>query len=206
MALNRDMGPVARLPSLGDLPTAVLDALPAPRTPLTVADIAHQAGLPEARHALLCMVAGEGGMSLVVSVSLQHVKVAHQQQRPHAPQPWDENAQLWLCVEDLTPSHTVGQANMGKLVVLEDAEYWACVRVEEGGPDWIMVTASRLVRQQSRGPACYGVLKDRLWFLGPVRPTGGCTPKDILQAPAVFVEVVKKPRVPSPGVLAGWRR
>ena len=41
VALNRDMGPIARLPSLGELPASVLDALPAPRTPLTVADIPH---------------------------------------------------------------------------------------------------------------------------------------------------------------------
>ena len=30
VTLNRDMGTIARLPSLGELPTAVLDALPAP--------------------------------------------------------------------------------------------------------------------------------------------------------------------------------
>ena len=41
VALNRDAGPIARLPSLGELPAAVLDALPAPHTPLTVADIPH---------------------------------------------------------------------------------------------------------------------------------------------------------------------
>ena len=38
VVLNRDMGPIARLPSLGELPAAVLDALTAPRTPLDVAD------------------------------------------------------------------------------------------------------------------------------------------------------------------------
>ena len=41
VALKRDMGPVAHLPSLGELPAAVLDALSAPRSPLPVADIAH---------------------------------------------------------------------------------------------------------------------------------------------------------------------
>ena len=86
-------------------------------------------------------------MSMVVSVSLQPVRDALQQQRPHAPQPWEEHAQRWLRVEDLAPTHAVGQADMGKLVVLEGAEYWACVWVEKGGLDWIMVTASRLVRQ-----------------------------------------------------------
>ena len=63
VALNRDMGPIARLPSLGQSPAAVLDGLLAPRTPLEVADIPHHVGLPEARmgHALLCMAAAEGG-------------------------------------------------------------------------------------------------------------------------------------------------
>ena len=42
MALNGDKGPVARLPSRGVLPAAVLDAPPALHTRLTVADIPHQ--------------------------------------------------------------------------------------------------------------------------------------------------------------------
>ena len=46
VVLNRDMGPIARLLSLGELPPAVLDALPAPRTPLDVADVQHSVGLP----------------------------------------------------------------------------------------------------------------------------------------------------------------
>ena len=63
MVLNRDMGPVVCLPSLGELPAAALSALPAPRTPLPMADIGHQAGLPDARlqHALVCMAATRGG-------------------------------------------------------------------------------------------------------------------------------------------------
>ena len=55
VVLNSDMGPIARLPSLGELPAGVLDALPAPRAPLDVADVPHNVGLPGARmqHALL---------------------------------------------------------------------------------------------------------------------------------------------------------
>ena len=70
--LNRDMGLIARLPPLGHSPATALSALPAPRTPLPVADIAHRAGLPEAwlQHPLLCMTTAEGGISVVVSVSL----------------------------------------------------------------------------------------------------------------------------------------
>ena len=81
VVLNRDMGPITRLPSLWELPAAVLHALPAPRTPLDVADVQHSVGLPGARmqHALLCMAAAaDGGMSMLVTVSLQHVQDAMQ--------------------------------------------------------------------------------------------------------------------------------
>ena len=136
-------------------------------------------------------------MSLVVSVSLQCVKDALQQQRPHAPQPWEGLARRWLRVEDLAPIHGVGQADMGKMVVLEGAEYWACVCVEHGGPDWILVTASRLLRQGSRGPTCYGVPRDHLWSLGPMHRARRCLPESIPTTPPVFVEVMKEPRVPA---------
>ena len=89
VVLNRDMGPIARLPSLGELRAAVLDALPAPRTPLDLADVPHNVGLPGARmqHPLLCMAAAANGeMSMLATVSLQHVQDAMQQQRMHAPQ------------------------------------------------------------------------------------------------------------------------
>ena len=88
VVLNRDMGPIARLPSLGELPAAVLDALPAPRTPLDVADVPHTGGFPGAcmRRALLCMAAAaDGGMSLPMRVSLKHVQDAMQQQQLHTP-------------------------------------------------------------------------------------------------------------------------
>ena len=80
VVLNGDMRPIARVPSLGELPAAVLEALPAPRTPFDVADVPHHVGLPGARmqHALLCMAAVDGGMSMLMTVSLQHVKDAMQ--------------------------------------------------------------------------------------------------------------------------------
>ena len=198
VVLNRDMGPIARLPSLGELPGAVLDALPAPCTPLDVADVRHSVGLPGARmqHALQCMAAAaDGGMSMLVTVSLQHVQDAMQQQRMHAPQPWEESAKRWLRVESVPSTHTVGVADMGRLVVLEGAEYWACVRVETGGLEWVVVTACRLMRQQSRGPACYRVFRECLGELGPVRRAHRCKAEDILQAPAVFVEVTQPPAI-----------
>ena len=198
VVLNRDMGPIARLLSLGELPTAVLDALPAPRTPLDLADVPHSVGLPGARmqHALLCMAtAADGGMSMLATVSLQHVRDAMQQQRMHAPLPWEESAKRWLRVESVPSTHTVGVADMGRLVVLEGAEYWACVRVETGGLEWVVVTACRLKRQQSRGPACYRVFRECLRELGPVRRAHRCTAEDIPPAPAVFVEVTRPPAI-----------
>ena len=120
VVLNRDMGPMARLPSLGELPAAVLDALPAPRTPLDLADVPHSVGLPGARmqHALLCMAAAaDGGMSMLATVSLLHVQDAMQQQRMHASQPWEESAKRWLRVESVPSTHTVGVADLGRLVM-----------------------------------------------------------------------------------------
>ena len=198
VVLNRDMGPIARLPSLGEPRAAVLDALPAPRTPLDVADVQHIVGLPGARmqHPLLCMAAAaDRGMSMLMTVSLQHVQDAMQQQRMRAPQPWEESAKRWLRVESVPPTHTVGVADMGRLVVLEGAEYWACVRVETGGLEWVVVTACRLRRQQSRGPACYRVFRECLRELGPVRRAHRCTAEDIPPAPAVFVEVTRPPAI-----------
>ena len=95
----------------------------------------------------------------------------------------------------MPPTHTVGVADMGKVVVLEGAEYWACVWVESGGLEWVVVTACRLRRQQSRGPACYRVFRECLRELGPVRRAHRCTAGDIPQAPAVFVEVTRPPTV-----------
>ena len=195
---NRDMGPIARLPSLGELPAAVLDAMPAPRTALGVADVQQSVGLPGARmqHALLCMAAAaDGGMSMLMTVSLQHLQDAMQQQRMHAPQPWEESAKRWLRVESVPPTHTEGIADMGRLVVLEGAEYWACVWVETGGLELVVVTACRLSRQQSRGPACCRVFRECLRELGPVRRAHRCTAEDIPLAPVVFVEVMRPPAI-----------
>ena len=109
----------------------------------------------------------------------------------HAPQPWEDSAKQWLQVESVPPTHMVGVADMGRLVVLEGAEYWACVWVETGGLEWVVVTACRLRMQQSWGPACYGVFSECLTALGPVRRAHRCTAGDVPQAPAVFVEVTR---------------
>ena len=75
VVLNRDMGPIARLPCLAELPAAVVDPLLAPHTPLDLADIPHHVGLPGAcmQQALLNIEAADGGMSMLMTVSLQHV-------------------------------------------------------------------------------------------------------------------------------------
>ena len=72
MVLNRDMGLVMHLPSLGELPTAASGALLAPSAPPPLVDVGHHTGLPDARlrHALLRLVAAEGGACLIVWVSL----------------------------------------------------------------------------------------------------------------------------------------
>ena len=113
----------------------------------------------------------------------------------HAPQPWEESAKRWLRVETPPPTHAVGVADMGPLVMLEGAEYWACVRVETGGLEWVVVSACRLRRQQPRGPACYRVFRECLRELGPVRRAHRCTAEDIPPAPAVFVEVTRPPAI-----------
>ena len=100
-------------------------------------------------------------------------------------------------------THTVGMADMGRLVVVEGPEYWACVQVDTGGLEWVVVTACRLRRQQSRGPACYRVFREYLRELGPVRRAHRCTAGDIPQAPAVFVEVTRPPKVQGQDVWPG---
>ena len=79
--------------------------------------------------------------------------------------------------------------------MLEGAEYWASIRVQAGGLEWVVVTACRLRRQQSRGPACYRVFRECLRELGPVSRAHRCTAGDIPQAPTVFVEVTRPPKV-----------
>ena len=64
MVFNRDTVPIMRLPSPGELPAAALSTLPEPHAPLVVADLRHQARLPDAQlqHALLCLMAAPGGL------------------------------------------------------------------------------------------------------------------------------------------------
>ena len=132
---------------------------------------------------------------MLMTVSVQHVQDAMQQQLMHVPQPWEESAKRWLRVESVPPTHTVGVADMGRLVVLEGEEYWACVWSETGGLEWVVVTTCRLRRQQSRGRACYRLFQECLRELGPVRRAHRCTAEDIPPAPAVFVEVTRPPAV-----------
>ena len=134
-------------------------------------------------------------MSLVVLVSLPHVKDALQRQWPYTPQPWEEHSHRWLQVEDLAPTHAVGHADMEWMVVLEGAGYWACVRVEQWGLVGIVVTTDMLVRQRSKGSVCYGVLRYHLRFMGPVRLVQRCSPGSIPSTRVVFVQVSKQPRI-----------
>ena len=103
-----------------------------------------------------------------MSVSLQHMGVVLQRQRPYAPQPWEECARQWVQLVDLAPTHVVGQGDVGRVVVLEGTGFWACVQVERGCVDCIEVTADRLVRRTSLGTACFNVLRDHMRNMGPV--------------------------------------
>ena len=67
--------------------------------------------------------------------------------------------------------------------------------METGGLEWVVVTACRLRRRQSRDPAWYRVFRECLRALGPVRGAHRCTAGDIPQAPAVFVEVTRPAKV-----------
>ena len=140
VVFNRDMGPLARLLSLGELPAAVLDAYLAPRTPTNWGCRGRACGTP------CCIwLSAERGMSMLMTVSLQHVKDATQQQQRSAPQPWEEKARRWLQVDGVPPTHALGEADMGKVAVLEGAEYWVVVKVDKGGLEWLVVppTSSR---------------------------------------------------------------
>ena len=195
VVLKKDMGPVAHMPSLGELPAAVLEALPAPRKPLDVADVPHHVGLPGARmqQALLSMAAADGGMSMLLNVSLQHVEDAMQQQQMHATHPWEENARRWLHVEGVPPTHTVGMGDMGKLV-----GRGGVLGLCSGGSRGTRVGRRRRVPAQEaavQGPGLYRVFKKCLRSLGPVRRAHRCTTGDIPQAAAVFVGVTRPPKV-----------
>ena len=58
-----------------------------------------------------------------------------------------------------------------------------------------MVTADRLVRQRSKGSACYGVIRDHLRFMSPMRRAQSCSSGGMPSAPVVFVVVKGKPRI-----------
>ena len=83
---------------------------------------------------------------------------------------------------------------------LEGAGFWACVRVERGCVDWVEVTADRLVRRRSPGTACFGVLRDHMRSVGPVRRAWRCALEGIPSAAVVFVQVTTEPRIPGQDV------
>ena len=68
------------------------------------------------------------------------------------------------------------------------------------GLDWIVITADRLVRQQSKRSAYFGVLQDHLRFVGPVGRAQRCSPRGILPARVAFVELTAEPGIPGQDV------
>ena len=74
------------------------------------------------------------------------------------------------------------------------------MHVEQGGLDWIVITADRLLQQQSKWSACFGVLRDHLRFVGLVCWAQRCSPGGIPLAPVVLVKVTVEPSVPGQDV------
>ena len=66
--------------------------------------------------------------------------------------------------------------------------------------DWIEVTADNLVWRRSLGTAYFGVLRDNMWFVGPVCRAHRCAPEGIPVAAVVFVAVTTPPRIPGQDV------
>ena len=128
-------------------------------------------------------------------MSLQHIGDVLLRQRPYAPQQWQQDARQWLRLEDLAPTHGVGQADVGRVVVLEGTGFWVCVCVEQGGVDRIHVTEDNLVRRCSLGAASFGVVQDHMRFVGPVHRARRCEPEGIPPGAVVLVAVTTVPRI-----------
>ena len=102
--------------------------------------------------------------------------------------------------QDLVSTHVVGQADRRQVVVLKGIGYWASVRVEQGGLDWIVISANMVVRQHSKGFAFFGVFRDHLRCIGPVRRAQRSSPRGVPPPPLVFLEVTAEPRIPGHNV------
>ena len=81
---------------------------------------------------------------------------------------------------------------------------WWCWRVRGIGPvcgwnrvpGWDRGYRDKLVRQRSKVSACYEVLRDHLWFMGPSRPVHRCSPGSIKFALVVSMVVTEEPHIP----------
>ena len=60
---------------------------------------------------------------------------------------------LVLCLEDLSPTHMVGHADMGHVVVVECTGVLVYVHMKQRCVDWIEVSADALRRRRSAGTA-----------------------------------------------------
>ena len=77
--------------------------------------------------------------------------------------------------------------------MLEGTGYWACVRVKQGGPDWIVITTDRC-GSTARDLPPLG-LRDHPRFVGPVRRALRYSPGGIPPAPVVCVDVTAEPGI-----------
>ena len=149
----------------------------------------------------MCLLEVPGGLSLVMLVSLQHIGAAVHRQRPYAPQPQEERVRRWLQLEDLAPTHAVGPADVGRMVVLEDTGFSAFVWVERASVDWVEVTAGKLVRRTSLGTACFIVLRDHIKNVRPLCRARRCAPEGIPPAAVVLVELTTEPHRPGEDIM-----
>ena len=195
MVLNRDMGPILRLPSLGELPAAARGALPAPRALLVVADLWHQTGLPDARlqHALLCLAAAPGGdVARHVVVLAVHRSRAREVEAAHTP-----------CVGGECPA--VGaDGGRGAHPRCRLAGHGTCggsgghrvLGLCSAGTGGHRLGRGHCGRRQLLRTASFRVLWDHLQLLGPVCRARRCSPDGIQPASPVFVALTTEPRIP----------
>ena len=109
--------------------------------------------------------AGAGAVAPLIGVPAAHKRCAAATEATWPPAVGARRLAM-DAAEDLTPTHGIGQADIGRVVVVEGNGMWVCVRVDQGCVDWIEITAAT---------AFFG--GDMLWR--PPRPHASprsCTP------------------------------
>ena len=201
MVLNRDMGPIVRLPSPGELPMATPPSRRPKRRWWWRTSGAKRG----------CRTRGCGtpccawrphreGYHWLLGVPAAHRRCATTAEPARPPAVGGECPAVVAAGGPGT--HPCYGAGGRGVVVLEGAGVWPCLRLDRGSLDWLEVTADRLMRWRSRGTACFGVLRDHMQSLGPVHRARRWAPEGFPSLAVVFVEVTTEPRIPGQEV---WR-